>query len=85
MSVFPRPPSLPDDFDVAAIRAKTRYIPGGTASYTQDDFATAIGVPVGTVRQWEQGRRRPCGAARVLLAMIDREPGIVAGVLEPME
>ena len=85
MPVFPRPPSLPADLDVASIRAKTRYIPSGTASYTQDDFALAIGVPVGTVRQWEQRRRKPCGAARVLLALIDRDPGIVSGVLERME
>jgi DNA-binding transcriptional regulator YiaG len=53
--------------NVAAIRAKALLDPGGPC-LTQENFARAIGVPVGTLRQWEQGRRQPTGAARVLLA-----------------
>lgn len=34
---------------------------------SQDRFAASFGVSVATVRNWEQGRRRPEGAARVLL------------------
>jgi putative transcriptional regulator len=55
--------------DVAAIRAKT--------GLCQRAFAGSIGVAVGTLQGWEQGRRRLKGPARVLLALIDRRPGIV--------
>jgi putative transcriptional regulator len=55
--------------DVAAIRAKT--------GLSQSAFAKSIGVALGTLQGWEQGRRRPDGPARVLLALIDRRPGIV--------
>lgn len=55
--------------DVAAIRAKT--------GLTQSAFAKSIGVAVGTLQGWEQGRRRPDGPARVLLALIDKRPRIV--------
>ena len=44
---------------------------------SQDDFAALIGVNAGTLRGWEQGRREPNRAARVLLAVAAREPGIV--------
>ena len=60
---------IPEALDVAAIRRKSRATP-----HTQANFARMIGVPAGTLRQWEQGRRRPTGAARVLLAILDREP-----------
>lgn len=55
--------------DVAAIRAR--------AGLSQADFARSIGVAVGTLRGWEQGRRRPDGPARVLLALIEKRPTIV--------
>jgi putative transcriptional regulator len=41
---------------------------------SQIAFARRIGVPVDTVRNWEQGRRAPQGAARALLRIIDRAP-----------
>ena len=59
--------------DVAAIRK--------SAGLTQAAFARQIGVPVATLRNWEQGRRRPDGPARVLLAMLAKDPGIVARTL----
>mgnify|MGYP000450996675 CR=1 FL=1 len=55
--------------DVAAIRART--------GLTQKEFARSIGVAVGTLQGWEQGRRRPDGPARVLLALIGKRPRIV--------
>jgi putative transcriptional regulator len=73
------PLNIPDGLDVAAIRLKTRatsYHP-----YTQANFARLIGVPAGTLRQWEQGRRKPTGAARVLLALVDRQPDIISRTL----
>jgi putative transcriptional regulator len=41
---------------------------------SQAAFARRIGVPVDTVRNWEQGRRAPQGPARALLRIIDRAP-----------
>jgi DNA-binding transcriptional regulator YiaG len=40
----------------------------------QEQFAQAIGVPVGTVRNWEQKRSSPKGAARTLLSLIEVKP-----------
>jgi putative transcriptional regulator len=48
---------------------------------SQDRFAQSFGVSAATVRNWEQGRRRPEGPARVLLAVIDREPEAVKRAL----
>jgi putative transcriptional regulator len=43
-------------------------------------FADLIGVPVKTLRNWEQRRREPTGPARVLLSMIERDPWLVFDV-----
>jgi putative transcriptional regulator len=48
---------------------------------SQAAFAKRIGVPVDTVRNWEQGRRAPQGPARALLRIIDRVPETVLRVL----
>jgi putative transcriptional regulator len=59
--------------DVAAIRARV----GGT----QDSFARMLGIPAGTLRNWECSRRSPTGAARVLLDLLASDPEIVSGIL----
>lgn len=41
---------------------------------TQDKFAAIIGISVGTLRNWEQGRRKPEGPARVLLRLAAAHP-----------
>lgn len=41
---------------------------------TQERFATVIGVPLATLRNWEQHRVEPDPAARALLRILDREP-----------
>jgi putative transcriptional regulator len=62
------------NIDVAVMRARL--------GLSQGDFAAAFGVSVATVRNWEQGRRRPDGPARVLLAVVDREPEAVLRALD---
>ena len=49
----------------------------GKKGLSQLAFAKSIGVPLGTLKNWGQGRRRPEGAARVLLALIEKRPSIV--------
>ena len=41
---------------------------------TQVEFARRIDVPHETIRNWEQGKRCPTGAARALLRVLDRAP-----------
>ena len=41
---------------------------------TQIAFAEAIGVPVATIRNWEQGRKQPDPAAHALLRIVAAEP-----------
>lgn len=45
---------------------------------SQNTFAKFMGVSVGTLRNWEQGRRHPTGAARVLLRIAIRQPKLFA-------
>ena len=51
---------------------------------TQAEFAAKYGFSVGAVRNWEQGIRRPERAARLLLAVIDRDPDLVHETLEEL-
>ncbi len=44
---------------------------------SQREFASFVGTAVGTVRKWEQGTRRPSGAARTLIEVIKTEPKAV--------
>ncbi len=64
---------VPDDIDVRAIRAKI--------GMTQETFARYFGVSKRTVQDWEQKHRRPSGAARAFLIVIDREPEAVRRAL----
>lgn len=41
---------------------------------TQGQFAAAYHLPIGTVRDWEQGRRTPDAPAKALLAIIAKDP-----------
>ena len=41
---------------------------------SQDKFASLMGISVATLRNWEQGRRKPEGPARVLLMVADKHP-----------
>ena len=48
---------------------------------TQIEFAARLGVPVETIRNWEQGKRMPRGPARALLAVIAHAPEMVFAAL----
>jgi putative transcriptional regulator len=51
------------------------------ARLTQTEFASRLGVPVETIRNWEQGKRAPRGPARALLAVIAHSPETVFAAL----
>ena len=62
--------------DVRALRTRL--------GMTQMSFARTYGFSVGAVRNWEQGIRRPERAARLLLAVIEREPDLVQRTLDEL-
>jgi putative transcriptional regulator len=57
---------IPAEIDVKSIRTKLHL--------NQREFAQQFGLTVDAVRNWEQHRRTPEGAARVLLTLIDKIP-----------
>lgn len=59
--------------DVRATRKRLRL--------SQAEFAARFGFQPATLRNWEQGRTRPDGPARVLLAVIARHPEAVEDAL----
>ena len=48
---------------------------------TQLEFARRIDVSQDTIRNWEQGKRCPTGAARALLKVLDKAPETALRVL----
>jgi putative transcriptional regulator len=64
---------VPAEVDVRAIRRKL--------GMSQARFAASFGFGLDAVQNWEQGRRRPEGAARAFLKVIDREPEAVRRAL----
>jgi len=67
--------------------ARARRVPNVRAlrqklNLTQEEFAARFHLPLGTVRDWEQGAHRPDKAAQVLLTIIARDPDAVARALE---
>lgn len=48
---------------------------------TQEQFAERFEIPLGTLRDWEQGVSGPDRAARTLLRVIDKDPEAVVNVL----
>ncbi len=44
---------------------------------TQKEFSKLLGVSIDTLQNWEQGRRKPRGAAKVLLRVATQDPSIV--------
>jgi len=68
----PAPARAPGEAGPFAVRDLRRR-----ACLTQMEFAARLGVPVETIRNWEQGKRAPRGPARALLAVIAHAPETV--------
>jgi putative transcriptional regulator len=48
---------------------------------SQTRFAALMGISAATLRNWEQGRRKPEGSARILLRIVARHPEAVLDVV----
>jgi putative transcriptional regulator len=59
--------------DAKAIRQKLEL--------TQDEMAAVLGTSPSGYKKWEQGKRKPSGAARTLLLIMEREPEAVLRAL----
>lgn len=59
------------EFQVSAVQVKNIR---QTTGLSQPVFAALISVSVGTLKNWEQGRREPTGPAKALLRAIERDP-----------
>jgi putative transcriptional regulator len=55
--------------DVTSVRTKL--------GLSQNKFAALLGISSATLKNWEQGRRQPTGAAKVLLKIAQQHPKIV--------
>jgi putative transcriptional regulator len=64
--------------------ARIAYVPAKAArektGLSQSEFARLLGVSVRTLQDWEQGRTRPSGAARTLLAVAISSPKALLAV-----
>jgi len=87
---FPLAPAMPGRATLAVMPAEstcdTAALPAvrdlrRRARLTQIEFAARLGVPVKTIRNWEQGKRAPRGPARALLAVIAHSPETVFAAL----
>ncbi|HSR67848.1 MAG TPA: type II toxin-antitoxin system MqsA family antitoxin [Acidobacteriota bacterium] len=60
---------LPEEIDVRKVRERL--------GMSQRKFAQMFGFSIHSIRNWEQGKRRPEGPARALLTVIAKEPEAV--------
>lgn len=74
-AVAPSRKFVVDKPDVKRIRKNYRL--------SQGQFAALLGISVATLQNWEQGRRQPKGAARVLLQVAAKHPESVWDVVKP--
>ncbi|HEX2365404.1 MAG TPA: helix-turn-helix domain-containing protein [Bradyrhizobium sp.] len=80
---FPLAPNALASADLASAEGGTPEVRDlrRRAQLTQQEFASRLGVPVETIRNWEQGKRAPRGPARALLAVIAHAPDTVFAAL----
>jgi len=71
---LPRPDRAEASEQARLLDARYARTVRGQTGLTQAAFAARIGVPVETVRNWEQGKRSPRGPARALLKLIEAAP-----------
>lgn len=73
-------PLTPDDLKRMRSTPQVKII-RRALGLTQEEFATRYRIPVGTLRDWEQGRTEPDQPARAYLTVIARDPEAVRRAL----
>ena len=76
------PPRTPEQLARMRRVARAKFI-RHKLGMSQEDFARRFGIPIGTLRDWEQHRSEPDQAARSYLQVIERDPEAVLRALEP--
>jgi putative transcriptional regulator len=72
--------------DVAAlIRTPQVRIIRRALALSQEEFSQRFHIPLGTLRDWEQGRKMPDAAAKAYLMVIGRNPQAVTEALTPQK
>lgn len=75
-------PMTPGDFERTKPTPRTKII-RRALGLSQEEFAARFHIPLGTLRDWEQGRKDPDAAARAYLLVIGRNPAAVTEALQP--
>lgn len=73
-------PLTPEDFKRRKRTPRVKII-RRALGLSQEDFAARFHIPLGTLRDWEQGRKVPDAAARAYLVVIGRNPDAVRNAL----
>jgi putative transcriptional regulator len=75
-------PLTPEDFKRMKRTPQVKVI-RRALGFSQEEFAEHFHIPIGTLRDWEQGRKEPDAAAKAYLRVIAREPNTVRKALLP--
>jgi putative transcriptional regulator len=75
-------PLTPEDFKRMKRTPRVKVI-RRALGLSQEEFAERFRIPLGTLRDWEQGRKDPDAAARAYLVVIGRNPTAVSEALHP--
>jgi len=73
-------PLSPDDFKRMKRTPQVKII-RRALGLSQEEFSVRFHIPLGTLRDWEQGRKAPDAAARAYLVVIGRNPQVVREAL----
>ena len=73
-------PLTSDDFKGMKKTSRAKII-RRAMNLSQEEFAAKFHIPIGTLRDWEQGRKDPDAAARAYLVVIGKNPNAVAEAL----
>lgn len=71
-----------DDADAMQDAAKFARRVRRRLGFSQAEFAQRIDVSLDTIRNWEQGKRCPTGAAKALLKVLDKAPEAALAALD---
>ena len=76
-------PLTPEDFKRMKRTPQVKII-RRALKLSQEDFAARFHIPIGTLRDWDQGRKDPDAAARAYLIVIGSNPEAVRKALSPV-